>query len=102
MIERGAGPASSSQEARFAFVRARSALAAAATKHYELRAIQAEQGANVAGVGLIRVAGGQGGHLGFFFRGRDVYVFDCITPAASLAQVDQQAFRPLLASVRIG
>jgi hypothetical protein len=56
---------------------------------------------NITGVGLIRVADGQGGHLGFFFRGRDVYVFDCITPAASLQQVDRQAFAPLLASVAI-
>jgi serine/threonine protein kinase len=100
-IERGAGPANSSQEAQFAFVRARSALAASSSKHYELRAIQAEPNANIAGVGLIRVADGQGGHLGFFFRGRDVYIFDCITAAASLDQVDRQAFAPLLASVRI-
>lgn len=102
VIEHGTGPATSSQEARFAFVRARSADAARVAKHYELRAIEAEQGANVTGVGLIRVANAQGGHLGFFFRGRDVYVFDCITPAASLDQVDRQAFAPLLASVRIG
>jgi serine/threonine protein kinase len=101
-IERSAGPASNSQEAQFAFVRARSASAAQTVKHYELRAIQAEQGANITGVGLIRIADGQGGHLGFFFRGRDVYVFDCITAAASLDQVDRQAFVPLLASVRIG
>jgi hypothetical protein len=102
VIERGAGPASSSQESQFAFVRSRSASAARTAKHYELRAIQAEQGVNVNGVGLIRVDDGQGAHLGFFFRGRDVYVFDCITPAASLVQVDRQAFVPLLASVRIG
>ena len=102
VIERGVGPSSGSQEAQFAFVRARSASAARAAKHYELRAIQAEQGVNITGVGLIRVDDGQGGHLGFFFRGRDVYVFDCITPAGSLAQVDRQAFVPLLASVRIG
>jgi predicted Ser/Thr protein kinase len=102
VIERGAGPARSSQEAQFAFVRARSASAAGTVKHYQLRAIQAEQGANIAGVGLIRVADQQGGHLGFFFRGRDVYTFDCITPAARLAQVDRQEFAPLLASVRIG
>lgn len=101
-IEPGAGPANSSQEAQLAFVRARSALAARTVKQYHVRAIQAEQGGNIAGVGLIRVADGQGGHLGFFFRGRDVYVFDCITPAASLDQVDRQAFGPLLASVRIG
>jgi hypothetical protein len=101
-IQRGAGPSSNTQEAQFTFVRARSAQGARVAKHYQLRAIQAEQGANVTGVGLIRVADGQGGHLGFFFRGRDVYVFDCITPAASLDQVDQQDFRPLLASVRLG
>lgn len=101
-IERGSGPAGSSQEARFAFVRDRSAIAAHDAKHYELRAIQAEQGANITGVGLIRVADGQGGHLGFFFRGRDVYIFDCITPAASLDQIDREAFVPLLASVSIG
>jgi serine/threonine protein kinase len=101
VIERRAGPAQNSQEARFAFVRARSAIAARDNKHYELRAIQAEHGANIDGVGLVRVAGGQGGHLGFFFRGRDVYVFDCITPAANLDQVDRSAFTPLLASVRM-
>lgn len=101
VIERGAGPASSSQEARFAFVRARSAFAARTVRHYELRAIQAEQGVNLTGVGLVRVANGQGGHLGFFFRGRAVYIFDCITPAASLGQVDRLAFEPLLASVAI-
>jgi predicted Ser/Thr protein kinase len=102
VIERGAGPANASQEAQFGFVRARSAAAARTVKHYQLRAIQAEQGANIAGVGLVRVSGGQGGHLGFFFRGRDVYAFDCITPAASLDRVDRQEFEPLLASVRIG
>ncbi|HUO72043.1 MAG TPA: serine/threonine-protein kinase [Solirubrobacteraceae bacterium] len=102
VIERGVGPAGASQEARFAFVRDRSATAAHDAKHYELRAIVTEQAANTTGVGLLRVADGQGGHLGFFFRGRDVYVFDCITPAAGLDQVDRQAFQPLLASVRIG
>jgi hypothetical protein len=102
VIERGAGPASASQEAQFAFVRERSADAARTVKHYQLRAIQAEQAANIAGVGLVRVSDGQGGHLGFFFRGRDVYAFDCITPAASLDRVDRQEFEPLLASVRIG
>jgi serine/threonine protein kinase len=102
VIERGAGPASASQEARFAFVRDRSATSARDAKHYELRAIQSERAANTTGVGLLRVADSQGGHLGFFFRGRDVYVFDCITPAASLDQVDRQWFQPLLASVRIG
>jgi hypothetical protein len=101
-IEHGTGPATSSQKARFAFVRARAAYAARVAKHYELRAIEAEQGANITGVGLIRVANAQGGHLGFFFRGREVYVFDCVTPASSLDQVDRQAFAPLLASVRIG
>ena len=101
VIERGAGPVSGSQEAQFAFVRARSAFAARTVKHYQLRAIQAEQGANIAGVGLIRVSNEQGGHLGFFFRGRDVYVFDCITPAVSLDEVERQEFGPLLASVRI-
>ena len=102
-IERGAGPANSgSQQAQLAFVRGRSAFAARTVKNYRVRAIQAEQGANIAGVGLIRVANGQGGHLGFFFKGRDVYIFDCITPAASLDQIDRQAFVPLLASVRIG
>jgi hypothetical protein len=102
VIERGAGPASASQEAQFAFVRARSAIAARTVRHYQLRAIQAEQGANISGVGLVRVSDGQGGHLGFFFRGRDVYAFDCITPSASLDRVDRQEFEPLLASVRIG
>jgi hypothetical protein len=102
VIDRGVGPANGSQEAQFAYVRQRSAAGASKAKHYELRAIQAEQGANITGVGLVRVADGQGGHLGFFFFGRDVYAFDCITPAATLDQVDQQAFRPLLASVRIG
>ena len=102
VIERGVGPANGTQEAQFAFVRARSAFAASTVKHYQLRAIQAEQGANIAGVGLIRISNGQGGHLGFFFRGRDVFVFDCITPAVSLDQVDRQEFEPLLASVRIG
>ena len=102
VLDRGAGPSDNTQESQFAYVRARSAAAARAAKHYELRAIQAEQAQNILGVGLLRVADGQGGHLGFFFRGRDVYEFDCITPAATLDQVDQQAFRPLLASVRIG
>ena len=102
VIERGAGPANSTQESQFAFVRSRSAAAAQTAKHYQLRAIQAEQGANISGVGLIRIADRQGGHLGFFFRGRDVYAFDCITPAAGLDQVDRQAFEPLLSSVRIG
>jgi hypothetical protein len=36
-IERGQGPASSSQEARFAFVRERSAIAANVARQYELR-----------------------------------------------------------------
>ena len=85
-IERGAGPASTSQEAQFAFVRDRSASAARTAKHYELRSIQAEPAQNITGVGLIRVADTQGGHLGFFFRGRDVYIFDCITPAAALTR----------------
>jgi hypothetical protein len=102
IIERGVVPAGSSQQAQFAFVRSRSAAAASRSKQYDLRAIQAEHGANLAGVGLIRVADGQGGHLGFFFRGRDAYVFDCVTPAANFDRVDQQAFRPLLATVRIG
>jgi hypothetical protein len=98
-LERGAGPASSSQEAQFAFVRDRSASAARTVKHYELRSIQAEPAQNITGVGLIRVSDTQGGHLGFFFRGRDVFIFDCITPAAQLDQVSQQQFEPLLRSV---
>ncbi len=98
-IERGAGPASPSQEAQFAFVRDRSASAAKTVKHYELRSIQAEPAQNTTGVGLIRVSDTQGGHLGFFFRGRDVYIFDCITPAAQLDQVSTQQFEPLLRSV---
>jgi len=53
---------------------------------------------NTTGVGLIRVADGQGGHLGFFFQGPDVYIFDCITPAAQLDQVSKQEFEPLLRS----
>jgi hypothetical protein len=100
-IERGAGPASASQEAQFAFVRDRSASAAKTVKHYELRSIQAEPAQNITGVGLIRVSDTQGGHLGFFFRGRDVYIFDCITPAAQLDQVSAEQFEPLLRSVSI-
>jgi serine/threonine protein kinase len=102
VIQRGAGPASRSQEAQIAFVRSRSAFAASQAKHYKVLAIQAEQGVNIAGVGLLRTDDAQGGHIGFFFRGRDVYIFDCITPASQLNTVDQQAFRPLLASVKIG
>ncbi len=101
-LERGVGPASSSQLAQFAFVRDRSASAARQTKHYEVRAIQAEPAQNTTGVGLIRIAGTQGGHLGFFFRGRDVFIFDCITPAAGLDQVSREQFEPLLRSVRFG
>ncbi len=101
-IERGAGPADPSQLSQFAFVRDRSASAARTVAHYEVRSIQAEPAQNITGVGLIRVAGTQGGHLGFFFRGRDVYIFDCITPAARLDQVSREAFEPLLRSVRIG
>jgi predicted Ser/Thr protein kinase len=101
-VQRGVGPAGSSQLAQFAFVRDRSASAARQIKHYEVRAIQAEPAQNVTGVGLVRVAGSQGGHLGFFFRGRDVYVFDCITPAARLDQVSREQFEPLLHSVRFG
>ncbi len=102
-IERGVAPASGSQESQFAFVRGRSALAARQARHYVLHAIQAEQAANITGVALIRIADGQGAHLGFFFKGRDVYIFDCITSnAANLDQVDRRDFVPLLASVRIG
>jgi hypothetical protein len=101
LIQRGAAP-SNSQEAQFAYVRARSADGARSYKHYELRAIQSEQGANISGVGLVRVGDAQGAHLAFFFRGRDIYLFDCITPAAGLTQVDQKDFRPLLASLRVG
>lgn len=101
LIQRGAAP-SNSQEAQFAYVRARSADGAHSFKHYELRAIQSEQGANISGAGLVRVGDAQGAHLAFFFRGRDIYLFDCITPAAGLTQVDQQDFRPLLASLRVG
>ncbi len=102
VIDRGVAPADNTQEAEFAYVRARSATAARAVKHYEIRSIETQPAANITGVGLVRIAGAQGGHLGFFFRGRDVYTFDCITPATSLDSVDQQAFQPLLASVRIG
>jgi hypothetical protein len=77
-------------------------VAASQAKHYEVLAIEAQQAANISGVGLLRIDNGQGGHIGFFFRGRNIYVFDCITPAAQLTQVDQQNFQPLLASVRIG
>ena len=100
-IERGAGPASSSQLSQFAFVRDRSASAARTVKHYEVRSIQAEPAQNITGVGLVRVSDTQGGHLGFFFRGRDVYIFDCITPAAQLDQVSRDQFEPLLRSVSI-
>jgi hypothetical protein len=102
VFEPGAGPASRSQQAQLAYVRARSAVAASQAKHYEVLAIEAQQAANISGVGLLRIDNGQGGHIGFFFRGRNIYVFDCITPAAQLTQVDQQNFQPLLASVRIG
>ena len=98
-IERGAGPANSSQLSQFAFVRDRSASAARTVKHYEVRSIQAEPAHNITGVGLVRVSGTQGGHLGFFFRGRDVYIFDCITPAAQLDRVSAEQFEPLLRSV---
>jgi hypothetical protein len=102
VFEPGVGPASRSQEAQLAYVRARSAVAASEAKHYQVLAIEAQQGGNIPGVGLLRIDDGQGGHIGFFFRGRNIYVFDCITPAAQLTQVDQQDFQPLLASVRIG
>jgi predicted Ser/Thr protein kinase len=100
-VDTSGGPGET-QEAQFAYVRKLSAHADHVYKHYELRAIQAEQGQNITGVGLLRVADGQGGHLGFFFRGRAVYTFDCITPAASLDQVDRQDFEPLFASLRVG
>jgi serine/threonine protein kinase len=74
-------------------------VAARDSKQYQLRAIQAEPAVDTTGVGPIRVADGQGGHLGFFFHGRDVYIFDCITPAAKLDQVSSQKFEPLLRSV---
>jgi hypothetical protein len=102
VFEPGVGPASRSQEAQLAYVRARSAVAASEAKRYQVLAIEAQQAANISGVGLLRIDNGQGGHIGFFFRGRNIYVFDCITPAAQLTQVDQQDFQPLLASVRIG
>jgi hypothetical protein len=101
-VERGAGPGGNSQQAQIAFVRQRSDFASHQAKHYKVLAIQAEQGENIAGIGLVRTSDAQGGHIGFFFRGRDVYIFDCITPAVDLSQVDRQAFRPLLASVRVG
>ena len=100
-IERGAGPANSSQLSQFAFVRDRSASAARTVKHYEVRSIQAEPAQGITGVGLVRVSDTQGGHLGFFFRGRDVFIFDCITPAAQLDQVSRDQFEPLLRSVSI-
>jgi hypothetical protein len=99
---RNAGPASSSQQAQIAYVRGQTVYEASRAKHYKVLAIEAEQGANIAGVGVLATADVEGRHVGFFFRGRDVYAFQCVTSAGELTQVDQQAFRPLLASVRIG
>ena len=100
--ELGFGPAFSSQQAQIAYVRGRAAHAASLAKHYKVLDIEAEQGGNIAGVGLLSIDDALGDHIAFFFRGRDLYVFDCITPAAELTQVDQQAFRPLIASFRLG
>jgi Protein kinase domain len=94
------GPANSSQPARFAFVRARAFIGD--TKPYKVLSIQADPGANITGVGYIATAGSEGEHISFFFSGRNIYAFQCITPAAQLSQVQQQTFQPLLSSVQIG
>ena len=96
------GPASSSQEAQSAYVRGETAFAASRTKGFKVLAIEAEQGANITGVGYTATSSGDGYHRAFFFRGRNVYVVSCVTPPAELTQVDQQVFEPLLASVMIG
>jgi hypothetical protein len=102
LLEPGFGRAFSSQQAQIAYVRGRAASAARQAKHYEVLDIKAEQAANIAGVGLLAIADPRGYHTAYFFRDRDAYVFDCIAPAAELSQVDQQAFRPLIASLRVG
>lgn len=102
VILRGGAPASSSQQAQIAYVRAQAANEASRAKHYKVLDIQAEQGVNIAGVGLLSIDDALGDHLAFFFRGRDIYFFACTTPPAELTQVDQQAFRPLIASFRLG
>ena len=94
------GPAGTSQQARFAFVRARAALPD--TKPYKVLSIQSDPGANITGVGYVATAGPQGEHISFFFSGPNIYAFQCITPAAQLSQVEQQIFQPLLATVTIG
>jgi hypothetical protein len=99
---RNAGPASSSQQAQIAYVRAQAANEASRAKHYKVLAIEAEQGVNIAGVGLLSIDDAEGDHIAFFFRGRDIYFFVCTTPPGELTQVDQQAFQPLIASFRLG
>ncbi len=102
VILRGGGPASSSQQAQIAYVRAQAANEASRAKHYKVLAIEAEQGVNIAGVGLLSIDDAEGDHIAFFFRGRDIYFFVCTTPPGELTQVDQQAFQPLIASFRLG
>ena len=101
LLEPGFGRAFSSQQAQIAYVRGRAAFAARQAQHYEVLDIKAEQAANIAGVGLLATADPRGYHTAYFFRDRDAYVLDCIAPAAELNQVDQQAFRPLIASFRV-
>ena len=102
VILRGGAPASSSQQAQIAYVRAQAANEASRAKHYKVLHIEAEQGVNIAGVGLLSIDDALGDHIAFFFRGRDIYFFVCTTPPAELTQVDQQAFQPLIASFRLG
>ena len=96
------GPASRSQEARLGYVRGQTAFAATKNHGFHVLAIQAEQGANIAGVGYLATSDAEDYHAAFFFAGRNVYVISCITPPGELTQVDQQAFQPLIASVTIG
>ena len=102
VILRGGGPASSSQQAQIAYVRGQTVYEASRAKHYKVLAIEAEQGVNIAGVGLLSIDDAEGDHIAFFFRGRDIYFFVCTTPPGELTQVDQQAFQPLIASFRLG
>ena len=94
-IERGAGPPNSgSQQAQLAFVR----------EPLGVRGQDRQQLQGSRDPGRARgqhrrrrpdpgLPAEQGGHLGFFFKGRDVYIFDCITPAASLDQVGPASVR---------
>ena len=102
VVLRGQGPASSSQPARFAFVRSRQSQEARGFTHYQVLAIQAERGVDIAGVGVLTIADLRGDRSAWFFRGRDIYLFICTTRAAELNRVDQQAFRPLIASFTVG